>query len=765
MNKRRQSAGRFPDRQEILDFIAESNGKVGKREIARAFGLDAVGRIALKRVLREMSDEGLLAKSGRALREPGRLARTTLMDITGRDDDGDLVATPTDWDEAAHGAPPRVLILRDKPRGRTPAPGIGDRVLVRIEGGDADAGDGALPHGRVITVLKARPARTIGIFRALGDGGGLIESVDKKRSDEISIAAHQTDAAEDGDLVEVELSRGKRHGPKTGRVIRRLGDLKSEGAVSLIALYSHEIPIDFPEDALREADAIAEVSPEGRSDLSQIPFVTIDPADAKDHDDAVYAAPDEAPDNQGGFVVWVAIADVAAYVRPGTALDRAARQRGNSVYFPDRVVPMLPERLSTDLCSLRDGEPRPAMVVEMRFDKAGRRHKAVFHRALIRVAAKLSYEQAQDAIDGRPDGRAREVLDPVLKPLWTAYGALADARADRAPLDLDLPERRLILDDKGHVDSVVTPERLDAHRLIEEFMIQANVSAAEALEQARTPLIYRVHDQPSLEKLKALRDFLDTLSIKLPSATQIRPHMFNGVLARVDGTPHQGLVNEVVLRSQSQAEYTPENYGHFGLNLRRYAHFTSPIRRYADLIVHRALIRALGLGTGGRDDGLTDAEIARLDEISAQISATERRAMTAERETVDRLIAHFLADRIGARFHARISGVTRAGLFVRLDDTGADGFIPAATIDGDYWRHDATGHQLVGDDTGHAFRLGDRVEVRLIEAAPVAGALRFDMLSEGRRLSPQERKAARKRNIHHATRREQTRRRTMRGRR
>ncbi|MEO1200696.1 MAG: ribonuclease R [Pseudomonadota bacterium] len=743
-----KAASKLPSRQDILDFIEKSSGKTGKREIARAFGLDAVGRIALKRLLREMSTEGLIDKTGRGLSQPGQLNRTGIMDVIARDDDGDLIAVPAEWDQADHGAPPRIVLLPYKPRGRTPAPGIGDRVLVRLEGREAhedwhSEGDPQeLPRGRILHVLKSRDVTILGVFHEQPDGSGWLESVDKKRPDEILVPKGQTNDAKTGELVEAELQRGKRHEARSARIIRRIGDLKSEGAISLIALYSHDIPIDFPETAVAEVEDIAPIGPAGRTDLTALPFITIDPADAKDHDDAVFAEP--LLDNGGaevGHKVWVAIADVAAYVRPASALDRAARIRGNSVYFPDRVVPMLPERLSTDLCSLRENEIRPALVAEMHFGADGRKTKAILHRAMIRSHAKLAYEEAQSAIDGQPDDRTKRFVEPVLRPLWTAYRALAAARDARSPLDLNLPERRLVLDDKGHVDAVVTPERLDAHRLIEEFMIQANVAAAEALESQGSKLIYRVHDQPSIEKLASLRDFLSTLSIKLASTHQIRPQAFNRILAAVADTPVEGLVNEVVLRSQSQAEYAAENYGHFGLNLLRYAHFTSPIRRYADLIVHRALITALKLG----DDGLTEAETEQLDDTSAHISMTERRAMAAERETTDRLIAHFLADRIGARFSARVSGVTRAGLFVRLADTGADGFIPAATIGGDYWRYDQIGHQLVGDDTGRAFRLGDSVDVRLTEAAPVAGALRFELLSDGRKLSGPERSAARKR--------------------
>jgi ribonuclease R len=421
----------------------------------------------------------------------------------------------------------------------------------------------------------------------------------------------------------------------------------------------------------------------------------------------------------------VAIADVAHYIRPGSKIDREAQLRGNSVYFPDRVVPMLPEKISNDLCSLRELEERPCLAVRMIFDRHGEKRRHAFVRAMMRSAAKLSYQEAQAAIDGTPSDKCLPLLDGALKPLWSAYKAVATARDKRGPLDLDLPERKIVLDDKGRVERIVTPERLDAHRLIEEFMIQANVAAAETLEEKRLPLVYRVHDAPSAEKLKGLRDFLETLEMKVPHAGALKPEAFNKVLAQAKDLSVPDLINEVILRSQSQAEYTPKNIGHFGLNLVRYAHFTSPIRRYADLLVHRALVRALGLGP----DGLTDEEIPRLDSIAKAISDTERRAMAAERETTDRLIAAHLADQVGAVFPARIAGVIRSGLFVRLKDTGADGYIPISSLSDDYYHHIEAAHALIGARTGAGYRLGDTVEVRLLEAIPSAGALRFEMIT------------------------------------
>ncbi|HEU0135245.1 MAG TPA: RNB domain-containing ribonuclease, partial [Allosphingosinicella sp.] len=525
------------------------------------------------------------------------------------------MAQPEEWDEE-HGTVPKILITPPrKPRPGTPAPGVGDRVLVRVE----PARDADTRHytGRVVKIIGKQKAQVLGIFRARPEGGGRLVPVDKKSRDrELLVQPGDEGDARDGDLVAASAGKANRYGLPSAKVRERLGSIGSEKAISLIAIHAHNIPNVFPPEAIREAEAAKPAAMDGREDWRALPLVTIDPPDAKDHDDAVHAVADPDPDNRGGFVVTVAIADVAAYVRPGSALDREALERGNSVYFPDRVVPMLPERISNDLCSLRAQEDRPALAVRMIVGADGRKKRHSFHRVMMRSAAKLSYQQAQAAIDGRPDETTRPILEGVLRPLWAAYGALKAARDQREPLFLDLPERKIVLDPEGRVERVYVPERLEAHRLIEEFMIQANVAAAEALEKADSELIYRVHDEPSLEKMRGLGEVLASIGLKLPKQGALQPALFNRILKSVEGSEHQLFINEVVLRSQSQAEYAAENYGHFGLNLRRYAHFTSPIRRYADLVVHRALIRALKLGPDGLPAGTTLAELV---EVAARI--------------------------------------------------------------------------------------------------------------------------------------------------
>ncbi|WP_062116415.1 ribonuclease R [Aureimonas sp. AU40] len=709
-------------REAVLRFIADHPDRATKRDLAKAFGVKGEARVALKDIIADLQADGLLAGGRKQYTRPGAPPTVTVLEIRDRDDEGGLLADPVGWDESDLGPRPRFTV-RQK-RDQAAIAGIGDRILAQL---DFDAPEG--PAADVIRLLDRKTARALGVFRETAGGGGRVEPVER-RQHEFVVGPGDTRGAKDGDLVEVEPSQRMRAGLPMGSIAEVIGSLHTEKAISTIALHAHSIPHVFPKSVLAEADAAGPATMAHREDWRDLPLVTIDPRDAKDHDDAVHAAPDADPSNPDGFVVTVAIADVSWYVRPHSKLDAEAKLRGNSVYFPDRVVPMLPERISNDLCSLREGVDRPALAVRMIFDRDGDKRSHRFHRIMMRSHAKIAYQDAQGAIDGTEELVDPQIVAGVLRPLWDAYAALKRARDRRAPLDLDLPERKIVLDAAGRVDRVILPERLDAHKLIEEFMIQANVAAAEALEQQKQALIYRVHDSPSLARLETLRDFLRTLDLPLAKTGALRPANFNGILHAVKDTEHESLVNEVVLRSQSQAVYTPENLGHFGLNLMRYAHFTSPIRRYADLIVHRALVKALGLGDGD----LSREDEEQLEETAEAISQAERRAMAAERDTVDRLIAHHLADRLGEEFEGKIQGVTKSGLFVQLPTFGADGFIPISTLGADYYHYDEVGHSLVGERSKRGFRLGDSVEVKLVEAVPLAGSMRFEMLSEPREL-------------------------------
>jgi ribonuclease R len=657
-------------------------------------------------------------RSGRRPPQVAELPPVAVVDVVERDADGDLFVRLTKG--AADSPLSRLAPGAGEANGS--APGLGDRLLVRFE--SLETGE---REARLIKRLGQSAHRVLGVVRK-SKREIRVEPVDRRSRESLLLAEFEARDLRDGDLVLAQIggAADRAHGPKRGKVVEVLGREDDPRAASLIAIHANGIPTGFSADVEAEAESAAPPSLKGRADLRDLPLITIDPADARDHDDAVFAQPDDDPGNPGGWIVWVAIADVAAYVRPGSALDRAARDKGNSVYFPDRVEPMLPERLSAGLCSLSEGDARACLAARMVFDARGRKIGHRFVRGLMRSAASLSYEQAQSAIDGAPDGAAGPLLDGVLRPLWSAYGVLKIARSVRSPLSIESMERRIVLGTDGAVASIQPRASLEAHKLIEEFMIQANVCAAETLEQRHSSLIYRVHDAPSQEKLLALGDFLATIDLPWAKGEPPRTSRFNSLLEKTRVGAHAEIVNEVVLRTQMQAIYTPDNIGHFGLNLDRYAHFTSPIRRYADLIVHRALIRALALG----DDGLSAQDIARLKDTAEHITLTERRAMAAERGAVDRYVAAFLEDRVGATFQGRITGVTRFGLFVRLDETGADGLVAVSTLGDEYFVHDDKTHTLVGNRTGAKWGLGIRVEVRLREATPITGGLLFEMLSE-----------------------------------
>lgn len=706
-----------PTKDEILAFIREREGQTSRRDIARAFNIKGDDRVLLKRVLKDLADEGAIDKPKGRIAERGRLSGTMTLDITETDTDGDLFARPAKWDTG--GEAPRVRVAPGKAGRGGPALGLGERILARVEPDET----GELV-ARVIKRLGASAHEILAVLTKSREGVRA-SPVDRKTRGELAISAGDLKGAEAGELVLCEVLPDKGFGLKRARIKERLGHMDEPKAISLIAIHAHRLPTHFPPDALTEAENAQPADLSGREDLREIPLITIDPEDARDHDDAVYAERDLHPANAGGFVVWVAIADVAHYVTPGSALDRAAFKRGNSVYFPDRVVPMLPEALSADLCSLREGEPRAVLAVRMVFDKSGAKKSHKLVRGLMRSAARLTYRQAQDAWDGRTDKKTGAILEPVLTPLFEAYEALKIARDHRSPLDLVLPEHRIRFGADGKVAEVKPRERLETMRLIEEFMIQANVAAAEILEARRAPVLYRVHEPPDEEKLNHFREFVRGLELPFPPAG-VRPQAFNRLIAAAKGTDYGPMLHEVILRTQAQARYAPERLGHFGLHLRSYAHFTSPIRRYADLIVHRTLIRALGLGQGG----LTDAEMDALGSIGEQVSNLERRAMAAERDATDRYLAAFLSERVGATFKGRIAGVTRFGLFVRLDETGADGIVPIRTLGNDYFRHEERAHALIGEVTGAVYRLGERVDVKLLEAAPITGGLVFELLSE-----------------------------------
>ncbi len=744
----------LPTREQVLDFITTSDEPAGKREIARAFGLTAQQKIALKALLKDMADEGLIDSApGRAFHQMGGLPKVTVLRVADVDDSGNVWAVPERWE--AETPMPR-LRVRERRRGDL---GVGDRVLARTE----EAGAGWIAHP--MKKLAASSEQMLGVLRQEGDRLWL-QGVDKRERREFAVS--DAGGAAPGDLVLAE--KAGRPPRVTARVTQRLGDPFEARSFSLIAIHKLGIPDVFAPETIEEAERSAgRALGEGREDLRHLPIVAIDPADARDHDDAVWAAPDDDPANPGGWRAIVAIADVSFYVRPGSALDKEARRRGNSVYFPDRVVPMLPEILSAEVCSLKEGEDRAALACHLQIGKRGELKSWRFTRAVVRIAANIAYEDAQATVDeflpgtGRgtageagggggsakvvpvenplhhashgPPPRPREEFRDALLPLWACWRALSKARDAREPLDLDLPERRVMLDEKGRILSVAPRERLDAHRLIEDYMIAANVAAAKALEAKKAPVMYRVHEPPSREKLVALKDYLATFEVPFALGQVVRPSTFNHILARVGPeTPWADFrpqVMEQVLRSQTQAYYAPANHGHFGLSLGSYAHFTSPIRRYADLLVHRSLVAAYGLGEGA----LSNSEASTMEAIGQGISMLERRAMEAERDTIDRYVAAFLAERVGETVEVRITGVTNFGFFATVEGIGGDGLMPVRDLGGEYFRYDEASRTLVGEHSGETYASGQRLELRLAEANPVSGALRFEMI-EGKGAAP-----------------------------
>ena len=706
----------LPTREMLKQFLREAGDAPHFRDIVRAFSVSPENRKALRGLLKSLSAEGHVERAGRKRHsEAGRLPENALVEVTGIDHDGEAIARPVLWE--APGRPPVVFMQPERKGAAALAPGA--RVLARLRRIGPDKYE-----GRTIKRVEGQTGSIVGLFHKTPHGGR-IEPTERKQKSEWIVPAGETMGAEEGEIVRAEPLPGKPFGPKPVRITERLGNADDARSVSLIAIAQHGIPMTFSDEALKEAERAKPIALGKRTDLRALPLITIDGADARDFDDAVFAAPEPH-----GYRLIVAIADVAHYVKPGSALDREAKFRGNSCYFPDRVVPMLPEALSNGLCSLKPDEERGCLFVEMHIDVHGHKLRHQFGRGLMRSIARKTYEQVQAEFEENPENHAS---------LYAAYHALSETRKQRGTLDLDLPERKVTLGQDGQVASVAPRPRLAAHKLIEEFMILANVCAAEELERLKLPCMYRVHAPPSPEKLDNLRGFLATLNISLKLGDQLHPRDLDGVLKLVENTPSAVLVNETMLRAQSQAEYSPDNIGHFGLALSRYAHFTSPIRRYADLLVHRALIRGLKLGR----DGLTDEEIASFSDAAEHITGTERRATLAERDSTDRYLALYLQHCVGELFQARISGVTKFGLFVTLTESGASGFLSMASLPDDYWIFDERTQTLSGRRSRAVFTLAQELEVRLSEAKPITGGLTFTLaekLDSGS--SPFRRKAA-----------------------
>jgi ribonuclease R len=725
----------FPTRDAILKFIKDSDTPPSKRDIAKAFDVRGDDRIVLKDMLRSLQKEGLMpnSKQRREALKKKTSADVVVLEVTGFTPAGTMEALPIneETNEANDDAHAFELSFRDE------APKPGDRVLVKL-----DFDKPGVKRAVLLRILPERMTHVLGIFHGEGEHGR-VEPVNRKIKEEFSVLAQHTMGAKDGELVYCKLADSSMGKPRNNsrkrmlrpvEVVERIGRLDNPRSASLIAIQNQDIPMEFSREAIRIAEeAKAPTLTKGRVDLRNIPLVTIDGADARDFDDAVWAEPDG-----DGWHLMVAIADVAHYVRFGTELDNEAFLRGNSVYFPDRVVPMLPEALSNGLCSLVPNEDRFCIAVHLWINAKGDTTKYEFVRGLMRSHARLTYDQVQAAHDGEEGMVDKAVYDSTIKALYGVYKTLDKNRAIRGALELDLPEHKVTIDsESGRVTEISLRERYDSHKLIEECMIAANVAAAHAIETADAPGMFRVHETPDDERVNDLRTFLKQMGYTIGKHEQLSAHHFNAVLRDAHDKPEAHVIHMAILRSQMAAYYHPKNLGHFGLSLKQYCHYTSPIRRYSDLIVHRTLIDICNMCDKGTD-GLVFEQAENLDSIATHISQTERRAMLAEREARERYLTNYMADKVGQEFDAIIAGVTSFGFFAELRENGSQGLVPARSIAGDFWIYDKERQRLVGRSTGEEFSLGQRIRVTLLEADTLTGSIRFglvgrEMRDSGRR--------------------------------
>lgn len=709
---------KLPDKEQILRLLEEEGVAQSKSDLCRIYKIKGEAqRQVLKAMLRELEEDGLILRDeSKSYKIANALPTVCVVIVSEIDIDGDLLATPAEWQEDVQGAPPRIEIMPE--RGHA-ALKVGDRALVRVRKVEPHIYEAAL-----LKKVDEVKTRVVGFIKQMKNGY-ILQPIDRRAKHDFDLPSTELNGAKQNQIVVAELLQSRTEFRKKVRVTEVIGEANDPKAISLMALYESGLRPFFPEEVLHSTDGM-DIPPLGkRTDLRDFPLVTIDGKDARDFDDAVFAEPDTNKENANGFHLIVAIADVAYYVRPGSPLDKEAYLRGNSTYFPDRVLPMLPEKLSNDLCSLRPHEPRATLAVHMWIDENGKLLRHKFVRGLMLSRARLTYEQVQAAVDGNVDETTAPIMDTIIRPLYAAWKILDKARIKRGALDLDIPERKIVVNDAGEMTGVMVRERLDAHKVIEEFMILANVATATALEEKKAPCIYRVHDRPTGDKLMNARGFLEAFGLSLPKEGVAGPAQLNHLLTKAKEMQTGFMISEIILRCQAQAVYHPENIGHFGLALDKYAHFTSPIRRYADLVVHRSLIKAFDLGEGE----LSEVENVKMFEIADHISGTERTSAESERNAVDRFTAAYLSDKIGMDFVGRISGVTRFGLFIKLKDTGADGLVPIRSLPSDFYVHDEANHSLVGKRTGRTFRLGAQVVVRILEADPITASTVFELVN------------------------------------
>ena len=711
----------IPSRELILQRLADRGEPAAREELAKEFGLYEEDQIeALRRRLRAMERDGQLIYTRRGTYAPVDKLDLICGRVSGhRDGFGFLI--PDDGSEDLFLSPSQMRLVFD-----------GDRGLARVSGVDRRG----RREGVLVEVISRAHESVVG--RYFEEGGiGYVTPDNPKIQQEVLVTAGRNGGAKIGQFVEIKIT----HWPTPrfqaqGDVVEVIGNYMAPGMEIDVALRSYDIPHVWPDDVVKEArkfrSEVEEKDKEKRIDLRHLPFVTIDGEDARDFDDAVYCEPQgKLRLFSGGWRLYVAIADVSSYVRLGSALDIEAQQRGNSVYFPERVVPMLPEELSNGLCSLNPHVDRLAMVCEMTINKSGQMVDYQFYEAVIHSHARLTYNKVSSMLEHARtrEGKAlreeyKEVV-PDLKHLYALYKALLAARHTRGAIDFETQETRIIFGDNRKIDEIRPTVRNEAHKLIEECMLAANVATAEFLQKHGVPSLYRVHDGPPPERLEKLRAFLGELGLSLHKGKEPSPKDYQALLASIAGRPDFHLIQTVMLRSLSQAVYSTENNGHFGLNYEAYTHFTSPIRRYPDLLVHRAIrsvIRSKVDTPHVKRAGAMSIPKARiypydeptLEQMGEQCSMTERRADEATRDVVNWLKCEYMKDRVGEIFPGVITAVTGFGLFVELTDIYVEGLVHVSALPGDYYHFDAVHHRLSGERSGRSFRLGDTIEVKVM---------------------------------------------------
>ena len=704
----------LPDDDLLIAFITEQPTAPKVKEIAKAFKLRPDQRAPLRKKLKKMAEKGVLKSlDGRRVTGPQNLPSVAPLEVVSINDDGDAIALPIDDNTEDNKEPPLILIAPEGRRGgkRARTFGKGDRVLAQLTLIGPDQYD-----AKVIRKMDNHRDRLFGLVFKTRNGYGLEPIERSARSSLDLVAPNETMPFSDGDMIEAEVIKAPGYGRKTAKAVRNLGPADEAGSFSALAIAEFDIRHVFPDDVIRDAEAALPPVLDRREELRDIPLVTIDGADARDFDDAVFAE----PHGDGGYRMMVAIADVSHYVSQGSPLDKEARLRGNSVYLPDQVIPMLPEALSNGLCSLVPGEDRACLAVEMIIDNAGNKTSHRFTRGLMRSHARLTYdavEQYRLGLDTDPPcGLSPDLFDH----LFGAYALRAKVRQERSALDLDLPEKRVQFDEHGSPVAITKKSQSVSQKLIEEFMILANVAAAETLEGANALCVFRAHEPPAPDKADGLRDVAKEMGLSFPKGQVIRPKHFNDLLdaaKKLEDPAAKQLINETVLRTQSQADYRITNPGHFGLALRRYAHFTSPIRRYADLMVHRSIINHIGaeaIPTPLHDDAA---------ETCTNISETERRAASAERRTIDRFATKLVEREAGHIVEGRVNTVTNFGAFIEIGDTGAEGLLPLGKLPDDFFDVDTAAATIRGRKTGITIKTGDVIDVMVVDIQPLKASI------------------------------------------